>query len=111
MNKWFACILSIFVIGSIVYAQGLGGREVVPGVVPGQEPNVRPGVMRGLGSGASVAASDRYVYVLRGDTLMQLSVEGLKVVSQTRLPSAVGDFRGGEGGGRRDRNAQPPSVD
>ena len=112
MNKWFVGFASMLMIGGVVYAQGFGRPENVPGQVPG-EPGVRQGlgVMRGLGGGASVAASDRYVYVLRGDTLMQLSVDGLKVVGQTKLPSVAGDTRGGEGGGRRNRDAQPPTVD
>ena len=112
MNKWFVGLAAMFAVGGVVYAQGFGRPDAVPGQVPG-EPGVRQGlgVMRGLGGGASVAASDRFVYVLRGDTLMQLSVDGLKVVSQTKLPSVNGEGRGGEGGGRRDRNAQPPTVD
>lgn len=112
MNKWFIGLASMLAICGVVYAQGFNRPENIPGQVPG-EPGVRQGlgVMRGLGGSASVAASDRYVYVLRGDTLMQLSVDGLKVVSQTKLPSVAGDVRGGEGGGRPDRAAQPPTVD
>lgn len=112
MNKWFVSSIALCAVGGVVFAQGVGRPEGVPGAIPG-DPGVRQGlgVMRGMGGGASVAASDRYVYVLRGDTLMQLSVDGLRVVGQTKLPSVASDFRGGEGGGRRDRNAQPPSVD
>lgn len=114
MNKWFAGLSVLALIAGVVYAQELGAPQV-PGNRPGPLGSFQG--MRANGGG-SVAASDKYVYVLRGDVLYQYTAEGLKPASQVSLPASNGnrergggDRNGGEGGGRRDRNAQPPTVD
>jgi hypothetical protein len=46
-------------------------------------------MMRGMMGGGMqpvVTATERYVYVLRGDTLFQYSAEGLKLVAKATLP-------------------------
>ncbi len=47
------------------------------------------GMMRGMMGGGMqpvVTATERYVYVLRGDTLFQYSAEGLKLIAKATLP-------------------------
>ena len=59
------------------------------------------GMMRGMMGGMQpvVTATERYVYVLRGDTLFQYSAEGLKLVAKTTLPQDENRQRPGGGGG------------
>jgi hypothetical protein len=57
------------------------------------------GMMRGMMGGGMqpvVTATERYVYVLRGDTLFQYSAEGLKLVAKATLPQD--ENRRGPGG-------------
>jgi hypothetical protein len=57
-------------------------------------------MMRGMMGGGMqpvVTATERYVYVLRGDTLFQYSAEGLKLVAKATLPQD--QRQGGPGGG------------
>lgn len=78
---------------------GPGGPGGFPGGGFGQ------GGMRMMGMGgapATVTATEKYVYVLRGDTLMQFSVDGLKLVAKTTLPR---DERQPGPGGQGDPNA------
>lgn len=64
------------------------------------------GMMRGMMGGGMqpvVTATERYVYVLRGDTLFQYSAEGLKLIAKATLPQddrqrGGGGFPGGPGG-------------
>lgn len=105
MNKFLIGLVALAAIGGVVWAQGLGGVQV-----PGEGP--RPGFgqgMRTMGGGGSIAATDKYVYVLRGDSLVQYSVDGLKRVTETTLPPVnVAGNRGGGEGGRRNRENVPP---
>ena len=54
---------------------GMGG----PGGVAG------PGMMR-MGPPPILTATDKYVYVLRGETLYQFSADGLKLLAKSELP-------------------------
>lgn len=57
------------------------------------------GMMRGMMGGGMqpvVTATERYVYVLRGDTLFQYSAEGLKLIAKATLPQD--QRQGGPGG-------------
>lgn len=114
MNRMILSVVAVSAIATALFAQA-----PVPGGFGGQEgrPAFGQGVGQGLRGGAgssSVAASDRYVYVLRGSTLYQYSADGLKLVAKAELPAA--DARGGvdgaagrgQGGGRGNREAQPP---
>jgi hypothetical protein len=59
------------------------------------------GMMRGMMGGGMqpvVTATERYVYVLRGDTLFQYSAEGLKLVAKATLPQDENRQRPGGGG-------------
>jgi hypothetical protein len=47
---------------------------------------------------AVVTATDRYVFVLRGNTLFQFDVNGLRLLAQTQLPGGGGQGGGGAGG-------------
>ena len=105
MNKFWISLAATVTIAGIVFAQELG-RPQVPG-----SPEGRPGLGQMMrGGSASVAASEKYVYVLRGDTLFQYSAEGLKPTGQTRLQPS-GDVpnggRGEGGAGRRNRDNPP----
>jgi hypothetical protein len=115
MNRMILSVVAVSALATALFAQGPGGFGPQEGRVPGQGP-VGQGfgqALRGGGS-ASVAASDRYVYVLRGNTLFQYSADGLKLVAKTELPAveARGGVDGsagrGQGGGRGNRDAQPP---
>lgn len=111
MNKWFAGLTVFALIAGVVYAQELGNPQV-PGNRPGPFGGAGQGMRMNVGGG-SVAASDKYVYVLRGDVLYQYTAEGLKPTGQVNLPANGGNReRGnGEGGGRRNRDAEPPTAD
>ena len=44
-----------------------------------------PGMMR-MGPPPTLTATDKYVYVLRGETLYQFSADGLKLLAKSELP-------------------------
>lgn len=68
-----------------------GGGQGQPGG-PGFPGGPGVGPMRGFGMGAPVmTATDRFVYVLRGNTLYQFSVDGLRLVNQAQLPPRRGE--------------------
>ena len=113
MNRMILSVVAVSAVATALFAQppvpgGFGGQEGRPQGQGGGQ-----GLRGGAGS-ASVAASERYVYVLRGSTLYQYSADGLKLVAKAELPAA--DARGGvdgaagrgQGGGRGNREAQPP---
>ena len=116
MNRMILSVVAVSAVATALFAQapipgGFGGQEGRPAFGQGQGGG--QGLRGGAGS-ASVAASERYVYVLRGSTLYQYSADGLKLVAKAELPAA--DARGGvdgaagrgQGGGRGNREAQPP---
>jgi hypothetical protein len=115
MNRMILSVVAVSALTTALFAQVPGGFGPQEGRVPGQVPAGQGfgQALRGGGS-ASVAASDRYVYVLRGNTLFQYSADGLKLVAKTELPAveARGGVDGsagrGQGGGRGNRDAQPP---
>lgn len=81
---------------------GGGPQGAFPGGGFGQG-GMRGPMMMGMGGApATVTATDKYVYVLRGETLMQFSVDGLKLVAKTTLPR---DERQPGPGGQGDPNA------
>ena len=55
--------------------QGMGQPSGMPG----------PGMMR-VGPQPILTATDKYVYVLRGETLYQFSTDGLKLLAKSELP-------------------------
>jgi hypothetical protein len=80
---------------------GFGGQGGPPGGGFGGGPG---GQGRGMGmmgmpmgGGASITATEKYVYVLRGDQLLQYSVDGLKLTAKATLPRPEGG-PGGPGG-------------
>ncbi len=99
MNKVLVSLAASLAVLGVVFAQ-------VPGGFQGQDAP-RPagggqgGGMRAGGGGSSVAASGNYVYVVSGNTLYQFSVDGLKLVAKTTLPTA--ERGGGQGGGKQGR--------
>lgn len=114
MNRMILSVVAVSAVATALFAQapvpgGFGGQEGRPAFGQGQGGQG----LRGGAGNASVAASDRYVYVLRGSTLYQYSADGLKFVAKAELPAA--DARGGvdgagrgQGGRRDNREAQPP---
>ena len=115
MNRMILSVVAVSAVATALFAQapvpgGFGGPEGRPAFGQGQGGG--QGLRGGAGS-ASVAASDRYVYVLRGSTLYQYSADGLKLVAKAELPvDARGGVDGaagrGQGGGRGNREAKPP---
>jgi hypothetical protein len=116
MNRMILSVVAVSAVATALFAQapvpgGFGAQEGRPAIGQGQGGGQG---LRGGAASASVAASDRFVYVLRGSTLYQYSAEGLKLVAKAELPAAEG--RGGvdgaagrgQGGGRGNREAQPP---
>ena len=100
MNKVLVSLAASLAVLGVVFAQ-------VPGGFQGQEgprPVGVPGQGGGrAGGGASVAASGNYVYVVSGNTLYQFSVDGLKLVAKTTLPTTARGEGRGEGGGKQGR--------
>lgn len=79
--------------------QGGPGGGGFPGGQGGPGGGFGGGMMRGMMGGGMqpvVTATERYVYVLRGDTLFQYSAEGLKLVAKATLPQD--ENRRGPGG-------------
>jgi hypothetical protein len=83
---------------------GQGGFPGGGGGFPGGPPMMGMG-----GGGATMTATERYVYVLRGNTLYQFSAEGLKLLGKAELPQPTRQPRP-EGGGFGDP-PPPPSSD
>jgi len=111
MQKILVSLSASLAVLGVVFAQVPGGIQEAPR--PGQTPFPlgQGGGMRAGGGGASVAASGNYVYVVSGNTLYQFSVDGLKLVAKTTLPTVSrggedGSFGRGQGGGRRN---DPPA--
>ena len=48
--------------------------------------NAGPGMMRMGPPPAALTATDKYVYVLRGETLYQFSADGLRLLAKSELP-------------------------
>ena len=104
MNKILVSLAASLAVFGLGFAQVPGGVQEAPR--PGQTPfPLGQGGMRVGGGSGSVAASGNYVYVLSGNTLYQFSVDGLKLVAKTTLPTVRGgedgSFGRGQGGGRR----------
>ena len=56
--------------------------------------------MRGMTGSAAICATEKYVYVVRGNTLYQFESNGLKLIAKTSLeemPEGMGFGRRGEG--------------
>ena len=109
MNKILVSLAASLAVLGVVFAQVPGGIQEAPR--PGQTPfPLGQSGMRMGGGGGSVAASGNFVYVLSGNTLYQFSVDGLKLVAKTTLPTVRGgedgSFGRGQGGGRRN---DPPA--
>jgi hypothetical protein len=100
MNKLLVSLAASLAVLGVVFAQvpgGFAGQDAPrPAGFPGQG-----GGMRAGGGSSSVAASGNYVYVVSGNTLYQFSVDGLKLVAKTTLPTA--ERGGGQGGGKQGR--------
>ena len=99
MNKIVISLAALLSISVIVFAQGqgVGGPEARPNQGGGQGQGVRQQ------SGVAVSSDGKFVYVVSAGTLYQYSVDGLKLVSKTQLPTPE---RNGQGGGRREN----PSI-
>lgn len=106
MNKVLVSLAASLAVLGVVFAQvpgGFGGQDAPrPAGFPGQ------GGGRVGGGGSSVAASGNYVYVVSGNTLYQFSVDGLKLVTKTTLPTVDrggvdGSAGRGQGGGKQGR--------
>ena len=104
MNKVLVSLAASLAVLGVVFAQ-------VPGGFQGQDaprPAGGQGGGRAGGGGSSVAASGNYVYVVSGNTLYQFSVDGLKLVAKTTLPTVDrggvdGSAGRGQGGGKQGR--------
>lgn len=100
MNKVLVSLAASLAVLGVVFAQVPGGFQGQDAPRPAGFPG-QGGGMRAGGGGSSVAASGNYVYVVSGNTLYQFSVEGLKLVAKTTLPTA--ERGGGQGGGKQGR--------
>ena len=108
MNKILVSLAASLAVLGVVFAQVPGGFQGQEGPRPAGVPG-QGGGMR-AGGGASVAASGNYVYVVSGNTLFQFSVDGLKLVAKTTLPTVERggvDGSAGRGGGGGRRNDPP----
>ncbi len=100
MNKVLVSLAASLAVLGVVFAQVPGGFQGQDAPRPAGFPG-QGGGMRAGGGGSSVAASGNYVYVVSGNTLYQFSVDGLKLVAKTTLPTA--ERGGGQGGGKQGR--------
>ena len=107
MNKVLVSLAASLAVLGVVFAQVPGGIQEAPR--PGQTPFPlgQGGGMRAGGGGASVAASGNYVYVVSGNTLYQFSVDGLKLVAKTTLPTVD---RGGVDGAAGRGQGRPNGI-
>ena len=108
MNKILVSLAASLAVLGVVFAQVPGGFQGQEGPRPAGVPG-QGGGMR-AGGGASVAASGNYVYVVSGNTLYQFSVDGLKLVAKTTLPTVERggvDGSAGRGGGGGRKNNPP----
>ena len=99
MNKVLVSLAASLAVLGVVFAQVPGGFQGQDAPRPAGFPGQGDG--RVGGGGSSVAASGNYVYVVSGNTLYQFSVDGLKLVAKTTLPTA--ERGGGQGGGKQGR--------
>jgi len=107
MNKILVSLAASLAVFGLGFAQVPGGIQEAPR--PGQTPfPLGQGGMK-MGGGGSVAASGNYVYVLSGNTLYQFSVDGLKLVAKTTLPTVRGGEDGSSWRGQGGRRNDPPA--
>ena len=110
MNKVIVSLAASLAVLGLGFAQVPGGLQEAPR--PGQVPFPlgQGGGMRVGGGGSSVAASGNFVYVVSGNTLYQFSVDGLKLVAKTTLPTVErGGVDGSSGRGQGGRRNDPPA--
>jgi hypothetical protein len=74
------------VAGGYLWMEATPAQERPP-MAPGmaRPDGMGPGMMR-MGPPPTMTATDKYVYVLRGDTLYQFSTDGLKLLAKSELP-------------------------
>ena len=84
MNKFFVSIAALAVVGSLVWAQQEAPR-------PGQGPKFETpqGVRGGGNGGGTIAVSEKYVFVLRGDVVYKYNIDTMVKLSETQLPAVV----------------------
>ena len=84
MNKFLVSIAALAVVGSLVWAQQEAPR-------PGQGPKFdTPQGFRGGGNGGgTIAVSEKYVFVLRGDMVYKYNVDTMVKLSETQLPPVI----------------------
>lgn len=109
MNKVLVSLGVLATLGTVVFAQGLGGLQVpqTGGVdpVPGA-PRLNMQQIRGGGS-VTATANEKYLFVVQNGTVYKLDVDTLVVRAQAKLPTNDRGDRGEGGGGNR-RGGQPP---
>jgi hypothetical protein len=108
MNKFVVSLTASLAVLGVVFAQVPSGIQEAPR--PGQTPFTlgQGGAMRSGNSAASVAASGNFVYVVSGNTLYQFSVDGLKLVTKTTLPTTNRGSVDGVGRGQGVGRNNPP---
>lgn len=79
---------------------------------PGAGPRFQGGGMMGMmGGSASIAVDGNFLYIVRGNQILKLDKNSLKVVAQGELPMPQmpqGGFGQNRGGGDRGGNVPPP---
>lgn len=105
MNKVLVSLGVLATLGTVVFAQGLGGLQVPSGQEPGV-PRLNMQQIRGGGS-VTATANEKYLFVVQNGTVYKLDVDTLVVRAQAKLPTTDRGDRGEGGGGNR-RGGQPP---
>ena len=84
MNKFLVSIAALAVVGSLVWAQQEAPR-------PGQGPKFETpqGVRSGGNGGGTIAVSEKYVFVLRGDVVYKFNIDTMVKLSETQLPPVI----------------------
>lgn len=103
MNKTGLIAGLVLIIGTAVAFTGTSlAQQARPPIVdrgafpPGQQGNMPPMMMmpgQGGGGGASIAANDKFVFVLRGDQLIKVDISTMKVAGESMLPRPKMDQR------------------
>lgn len=109
MNKVLVSLGVLATLGTVVFAQGLGGLQVpqTGGVDPvPSAPRLNMQQIRGGGS-VTATANEKYLFVVQNGTVYKLDVDTLVVRAQAKLPTSDRGDRG-EGGGSNRRGGQPP---
>ncbi len=69
------------------------------------------GMRGGPSEGTAVTATEKYLFIVRGNTVFQLDITTLEIIKQKELPEPERRGPGGQGQGRAARQRPPVEGD